>query len=250
MHILLTNDDGIQALGIKTLAKHLIKAGHTVNVVAPMRQQSGVSQCLTIFDPLRTKHHEEENYHGIGVYGTPADCVKLALGSLMEHQPDCIVSGLNMGANVGPDLFYSGTVAAAIEGSQQGFPSIALSLDNHNPSDVNAQCEHAVRLLAKLPLETIPKKRVLNINYPDCPIDDIKGIRVCANSEVTWDNVYQGCTDPRGERYYWLIGARDESKMRSDSDIILLRNKYITITPLRFEFTDQQTMKLLNIDSL
>ncbi len=245
MNILLTNDDGIRALGIRTMAEALERAGHTVSVVAPMRQQSGVSQCLTIFDPLRTTEYRDGRYHGIGVYGTPADCVKLALGSLLPTRPDLIISGMNLGANVGPDLLYSGTVAAAIEGSQDGIPSLALSYNDHEATDISDQALHATQLIEKIPWAKLPKKRVINVNYPKCAISAIKGVRVCPQSLVNWQNLYQKNTDPRGRSYYWLIGNLDEASIAKDSDIALLRQNYVTISPLRFEFTDFESISFL-----
>ncbi|MBQ7606845.1 MAG: 5'/3'-nucleotidase SurE [Desulfovibrionaceae bacterium] len=245
MNILLTNDDGIRALGIRTMAEALTQAGHTVHVVAPMRQQSGVSQCLTIFDPLRTKEYRDGAYHGTGVYGTPADCVKLALGSLLSERPDLLISGMNLGANVGPDLLYSGTVAAAIEGSQDGIPSLALSYNDHDACDVKAQADHATRLIDRIPWAKLPKKRVLNVNYPHCAMEDVKGVRVCPQSLVNWQNLYQKNTDPRGLPYFWLLGNLDEASIAEDSDIALLRQNYITISPLRFEFTDSESIPFL-----
>ncbi|MCR5814450.1 MAG: 5'/3'-nucleotidase SurE [Desulfovibrio sp.] len=245
MDILLTNDDGIRALGIRTLYHELVKNHHTVHVVAPMRQQSGVSQCLTIFEPLRVTSYQDGDYKGFGVYGTPADCVKVALGALLEKTPDLVISGINLGANVGPDLFYSGTVAAAIEGSQAGIPSLAVSYDDHNAQDISEQAAHVTQLIPRIPWHKLEKQRVININYPARPLAQVLGTTVCQQSPAVWENVYQACRDPRNNPYFWLIGDIKEENIGADSDKALLAQGYITISPLRFDFTDRESLSLL-----
>lgn len=245
MDILLTNDDGIRALGIRTLYHELVRRKHNVHVVAPMRQQSGVSQCLTIFEPLRVTDYEDDTYKGHGVYGTPADCVKVALGALLSKTPDLVVSGINLGANVGPDLFYSGTVAAAIEGSQAGIASLAVSYDDHHARDLSAQAAHVADLITRIPWQKLASQRVINVNYPACPIGEVRGMRVCPQSPAVWENVYQACRDPRGMPYFWLVGDIKEENIGEHSDKALLAKGYITISPLRFDFTDSESLSLL-----
>ena len=129
MDVLLTNDDGIRARGLRALYAALLEAGHTVHVVAPMTQQSGVGHSLTVFEPVRALDFEEPDFKGLGIYGTPTDCVKLALGQLLPKKPDMVISGINAGPNVGPDILYSGTVGAATEAAHEDLPSIAVSHD-------------------------------------------------------------------------------------------------------------------------
>lgn len=246
MDILLTNDDGIRALGIRTLYHELVRQKHTVHVVAPMRQQSGVSQCLTIFEPLRVTDFQDGDYQGYGVYGTPADCVKVALGALLTQRPDLVISGINLGCNVGPDLFYSGTVAAAIEGSQAGIPSLAVSYDDHNARSVREQAAHLAQLMLRIPWQDLASQRVININYPARPIKEVLGTYVCRQSPAVWENVYQPCRDPRGKPYFWLVGDIKEECIGADSDKALLAKGYITVSPLRFDFTDTESLALLH----
>ncbi|MCR4667418.1 MAG: 5'/3'-nucleotidase SurE [Desulfovibrio sp.] len=245
MRILLTNDDGINAHGLRVLAQALQQKGHVVHSVAPMHQQSGVSQCLTIFEPLRIQEISDKDFRGTGVYGSPADCVKIALGALLSTPPDLIISGVNLGANVGSDLLYSGTVAAAIEGAQAGLPSIALSYNSHDVVDISREAAHMVALLEKIDLKSLPKGRVLNINYPSCPLEEIKGLRLCHQSLAAWENVYQQKVDPRGNSYFWLIGNLNNDEILPDSDRALLRNGYITVTPLVVDYTDRECLKAL-----
>ncbi|MBQ9536246.1 MAG: 5'/3'-nucleotidase SurE [Desulfovibrionaceae bacterium] len=245
MHILLTNDDGIRAQGIKALYAALVAANHQVDVVAPMRQQSGVGQCLTVFEPVRVKTYTEGAYTGTGLYGTPADCVKLALGELLKTPPDLVVSGINLGANVGPDVLYSGTIAAAIEGMLAKFPSIAVSLDDHNARDLTKQAAHFTRLLAQIDWAKVPEKRVLNVNYPKGDFATQKGLRICSQSKATWLNSYTARLDPRGATYYWLDGDIAQNELEENCDLVLLREGYITLTPLYFDFNDQEGLDIL-----
>ncbi|MBO6171501.1 MAG: 5'/3'-nucleotidase SurE, partial [Desulfovibrio sp.] len=173
MDILLSNDDGIRAKGLRALYAALVEAGHTVHVVAPMRQQSGVGHSLTVFEPVRAMEFEEPGFRGLGVYGTPTDCVKLALGHLLPRRPDMVISGINAGANVGPDILYSGTVGAATEAAHEDLPSIAVSHDCHDPrhEDLMPQARHLAALAARIDWPRLGHRRVLNVNYPACPLD-------------------------------------------------------------------------------
>ena len=142
MDILLTNDDGIRAVGLRALYAALVKAGHRVHVAAPMTEQSAVGHSVTLFSPLRVREVEEPGFSGLGISGTPADCVKLALSHLLPKKPDMIVSGINAGANVGVDVLYSGTVSAATEGALAGIPAMAVSVDDYHPEELSAQAMH------------------------------------------------------------------------------------------------------------
>ena len=151
MRVALTNDDGIQAVGLRAIYNALREAGHEVHVVAPMTEQSAVGHAITILNPLRATLVEEPGFTGYGIYGTPADCVKLGTGELMSDPPDIVVSGINGGANVGPDVLYSGTVAAATEGAHLGFSSLAVSYDSFRVRDLTEHVRYAVALMEKLP---------------------------------------------------------------------------------------------------
>jgi 5'-nucleotidase len=177
MDILLTNDDGIRAVGLRALYAALIKAGHRVHVAAPMTEQSAVGHSVTLFSPLRVKEVEEAGFSGLGISGTPADCVKLALSHLLPKKPDMIVSGINSGANVGVDVLYSGTVSAATEGALDGIPAMAVSVDDYHPEELSAQAEYAVAMLGKDFWSGFPRHCVLNLNFPAGPLADAKGSR-------------------------------------------------------------------------
>ncbi len=239
MNVLLSNDDGIFSSGIRALYRAFAEAGHSVKAVAPMRQQSGVGHSLTMFEPLRSQNIEEDDFAGVGVYGTPTDCVKLALGKLVTETPDLVVSGINIGSNVGPDIFYSGTVGAAAEAAHAGIPSIAVSHGDYSgKSDLLPNARHLVRVAEKIVWASIPKGRVLNINYPNVPLEQTSGLRICPQSAASWRNIFDSRTDPRGDPYWWYVGDVPESSIIAGCDKALLAEKFITLTPLSFEFTD------------
>lgn len=245
MNVLLTNDDGIQAAGLRAIYRALTDRGHTVAAVAPMRQQSGVSRSITVFEPLRSEEFREDDFIGTGVHGTPTDCVKLGLAEFAGQQPDIVISGINIGRNVGPDLFYSGTVAGAAEGAHAGLKSLALSRAGGSPgADMGAVARHAAILAEKVAQMDMPAGRVINVNYPSRRLEEALGPVVCKQSLATWVNVYERKQDPRGWPYWWLTG---EMKMKAGekSDLALLEQGYITITPLKFEYTDHDMLDAL-----
>ena len=252
MDILLTNDDGIRAKGLRALYAALVEAGHTVHVVAPMRQQSGVGHSLTVFEPVRAMEFVEPEFRGLGVYGTPTDCVKLALGHLLPRRPDMVISGINAGPNVGPDILYSGTVGAATEAAHEDLPSIAVSHDCHDPGDADLipQARHLASLALRVDWSRLGHRRVLNINYPACPLDRAKGLRVCPQTSAVWKNTYTERRDPRGAPYWWLEGEIPAETIEAGSDKDMLNRGYIVLTPLRFDFTDQAGLQALKDMSL
>lgn len=246
MDVLLTNDDGIRAPGLRALYAALREAGHTVHVIAPMRQQSGVGHSLTVFEPLRAQRIHEPDFEGIGLYGTPTDCVKLALASLLDQRPDLVISGINAGPNVGPDILYSGTVGAATEATHEELPSLAVSCDVATPEDdVSEQARHAVRLAERIDWSRLAPRRVVNLNYPRGPLSSARGIKICAQTTAVWVNGYEERRDPRGEPYWWLGGEIPPHTINAGSDKDMLNRGYITLTPLRFEFTDEEGMRAL-----
>ena len=246
MDVLLTNDDGIRAPGLRALYAALREAGHTVHVVAPMRQQSGVGHSLTVFEPLRAQRVHENDFEGLGLYGTPTDCVKLALASLLDRRPDLVISGINAGPNVGPDILYSGTVGAATEAAHEALPSLAVSCDVASPGDdVREQARHAVGLAERIAWGRLAPRRVVNLNYPRGPLSQARGVKDCAQTTAVWVNGYEERRDPRGEPYWWLGGEIPPHTVNAGSDKDMLNRGYITLTPLRFEFTDEDGMRLL-----
>jgi 5'-nucleotidase len=242
MFVALTNDDGIQAAGLRAIYAALRDAGHEVTVIAPVTEQSAVGHALTIAMPLLVKQFTEQTFSGVGVYGTPTDCIKLGLRKLLKKKPDLVVSGINCGANVGPDILYSGTVSAATEAAHMGFPALALSHDTFHPMDLRGPAEHAVKLIDAIKWHELPKRCVLNVNYPDLPIEETKGVAVCAQTSAIWDDDYEQRSDPRGTPYWWLTGTMPASDIAEGTDRDLLTRGYITLTPLRFDFTDHAAM--------
>jgi 5'-nucleotidase len=240
MRILLTNDDGIQAAGLAAMHNALLEAGHTVHVVAPVTEQSAVGHALTVFVPLRVKEFRKSDFCGHGVYGTPTDCVKLALARLLSEKPDLVVSGINAGPNVGPDILYSGTVAAATEAAHLGFPALALSMEDFRLTDAKDQARHAAGLVARIDWKRLPLRRVVNVNYPNLPIARTKGVRVCPQTKAVWKDWFDERQDPRGNPYWWLQGAIPPETVDAGSDRDLLSQGYITLTPLHFDFTDRE----------
>ncbi|EPR44787.1 Survival protein SurE-like phosphatase/nucleotidase [Desulfovibrio sp. X2] len=245
MRILLTNDDGIQAVGLRALHKALVAAGHEVACVAPISEMSAVGHAVTLSMPLRVKTFKENGFRGSGVSGTPADCVKLGLSSLCEAAPDVVVSGINAGANCGVDILYSGTVSAATEGALTGIPALAVSYDNYNPDDLAAQAEWAARFVSTTDWSIVPRGCVLNLNFPACAVSESKGLRICRHTRAAYRDWYERRTDPRGREYFWLAGVIPPELLSPDTDRALLSDGHITLTPLRFDFTDYEVMDAL-----
>jgi 5'-nucleotidase len=238
MHILLTNDDGIRAIGLRALYAEMIRAGHRVSVVAPMTEQSAVGHSVTFFSPLRVKEVVEPAFTGLGVFGTPVDCVKLALTTLLDTPPDLILSGINNGANVGVDVLYSGTVSAATEGALGGFPALAVSIDDFNPRDLSKQAGFVREFIAGTQWDQVPKKCVLNLNFPSIDLADSPGLRVCSQTVAVYRDGYDARNDPRGRPYYWLTGEIPPDQVAPGTDRDLLTQGYVTLTPLSFDFTN------------
>ena len=245
MRVLLTNDDGIHAVGLRAIYDALRKAGHIVEVVAPMSEQSAVGHSITILSPLRVKLVQEKGFAGHGVYGTPTDCVKLGISELMAEAPDIVVSGINAGANVGPDILYSGTVAAATEAAHLGFPALAVSHDSFQPADLEQHAEYAVTVMERIPWAELPPRRVMNLNLPDRPVAAFQGLSLCRQTSAIWQDWYDRREDPRGRAYWWLQGAIPPDKVTPGSDKGLLTDGWATLTPLKFEFTDLPTLETL-----
>jgi len=245
MNIILTNDDGIWAVGLRCLARELERAGHSVHVLAPLTEQSAVGHAVTLSLPLRTREVREDHFRGTGISGTPVDCVKMALGTVFRFQPDLLISGINSGANVGVDVLYSGTVAAATEAALVGTPSLAVSVDHFNPKDLTEQARYTAGLLDRIDWRDLPPKRVINLNFPDCPLERSRGLKCCPQTSAVYEDWYEKRTDPRGRDYYWLCGEILEEKLEPETDRTLLTQGFITLTPLTFDFTDRSLMKKL-----
>ncbi len=245
MKILLTNDDGIQAHGLRALYRVLKDAKHDVRVVAPIQEQSAVGHAITFLSPLRVFEFKEDGFEGLGVSGTPADCVKLGLTTLIKGDCDLVLSGINKGANCGVDIVYSGTVSAATEGVLMGVPAMAVSMDDFGLRDLTEQSAFTLSLLKKIPWSDIPEKVLLNLNFPHCEFKRSKGLRLCLHTRAAYRDWYEERKDPRGRPYYWLDGEIPPGKISPDRDRSLLTQGYVTLTPLHFDFNDLKTLSML-----
>ncbi len=246
MKLLLTNDDGIHAEGIKSLSKTLSSC-HDIYIVAPEREMSATGHAITLHKPLRAEELEiEGSKRAWAVNGTPSDCVKLAIETILEKKPDLVISGTNKGSNMGNDIFYSGTVSAALEGYFMGLPAIAISLAviDEKP-DYSYTSSFLKGFLQSCDSILQDKQLLLNINIPCLPADSIKGVKITALGRRSYLNTIEKRVDPRGRTYYWVAGqAYDEGEER-DSDIVAVTEGYISVTPLSVNLTDHDARQEL-----
>lgn len=228
--ILITNDDGINAPGIKALEQSLAAVGD-VTVVAPDREMSATSQAITLHTPLRI-HRIDDRHYSIG--GTPADSVILALYHILPQRPDLVVSGINPGANMGENVVYSGTVGGANEGAVHGVPSFAISLASRKNHDFSAAGAFAARLATKILEEGLEPGVCLNVNVPP---GDVGGVRITRQSQKISQNLVIKQVDPRGRPHYWLDEAVEFGEVEPDSDYGAVRAQEISVTPLQVDRT-------------
>jgi 5'-nucleotidase len=238
VHILLTNDDGVFAPGLRALRKELAKIGK-VTVVAPAMEQSGVGHSITILDPLVVKQVDEEDGSILGhsIEGSPADCVKLAVLELMDRPPDLIVSGINSGANAGINVLYSGTVAAAIEGAFFKITSIAVSLELAEHFDYPHAAKHAAKVIQTILANKPAAGSLFNVNLPAHSRGEPKGVRVVPMAVGRHGETFERRKDPRGRTYYWLTYAPPYNLEGPVTDVSSLAEGFITVTPLHFDLT-------------
>ena len=240
MRILVSNDDGVHAEGIRALSEALGACGEVI-VVAPDRNRSGASHSLTLEVPLRVTRIAETGYHA--VKGTPTDCVHLAVNELVRPEPDMVVAGINHGANLGDDVIYSGTVAAATEGRHLGFPSLAISLVGKTHFATAAH--YAAQLVRGMMVHPLPADQILNVNVPDLPLDQIKGIRVTRlGNRHRAESVI--CTeDPRGQPIYWIGPPGSQQDAGEGTDFAAIEQGYVSITPLTIDMTAYSSLASL-----
>jgi 5'-nucleotidase len=243
VRILLTNDDGVYAAGLRALHKELTKIGD-VTVIAPALEQSGVGHSITLLDPLivKTVDDVDGSQLGLSIEGSPADCVKLAVYELLDRPPDLIVSGINHGANAGINVLYSGTVAAAIEGAFFEITSIAVSLEFSEHFDFPYAARHA-RTVIETILANKPKAGSLfNVNIPSAARGEPRGIKVVPMGVGRHGEGFEKRRDPRGRTYYWMTYAPPYRLEREQSDVIALADGHITVTPLHFDMTRHEQL--------
>jgi 5'-nucleotidase len=246
--ILVTNDDGIEAGGIRFLVKTLLPFGDIV-VVAPARPMSGMSHAVTINNTLQI---EKRPFAVDGVLeawqtsGTPVDCVKLAIYEILGKKPDLLVSGINHGSNASIKVVYSGTMSAAVEGAIEGIPSIGFSLLDHDPEADFSSCGPAVQAIAQEVLDNgMPEGICLNVNFPNLFPDDIQGIRICRQSKGNWEDAFDKRISPGGSPYFWMTGKFKNPDQEEDTDEWALRNGYVSVVPTQFDMTAHHTIATL-----
>lgn len=244
MRILISNDDGIESPGIQALASSLSKVGE-VTVVAPHRERSTAGHSLTLHKALRIHKLAKNQF---AVTGTPADCVYMAIHHILKRKPDLIVSGINRGANLGNDVYYSGTVAAAREGAYSGICAVAISLcfkhfrGKHIDFEWNTAAHFARRLALRLKENKFPKNVVHNINVPNLPAKKIKGVQISSQGRRHYDNIITKRLDPRKRPYYWLGGGYKGFEPIKGSDCLAVENGFISVTPLSLDNTDYERL--------
>jgi len=237
-NILITNDDGVFAPGLRVLIKVMREMGNVV-VVAPDQPRSGTSHAITVRNPLRLHLiAEEEGYREYSCNGTPVDCVKLGEQVVLKAKPDLMVSGINHGSNASVNIVYSGTMAAVLESAISGVPSIGFSLLDYSYQADFSACEPVVRLIAqKVLTHGLPDGVCLNVNIPAVNGHEIKGIKVCRQGRSKWVEEFDARTDPHKKDYFWLTGYFEKLEENADTDMWALENNYVSVVPVHFDLT-------------
>lgn len=237
--ILVTNDDGITAPGIKNLVEAVRPLGQVI-VVAPDSPQSGMGHAITIGEPLRL--NKVDIFEGIDSWecsGTPVDCVKLARDIILHRKPDICVSGINHGANHSINIIYSGTMSAAMEAAIEGIPSVGFSLlDFAYDADFSIAREVAHTIARQLLTTPMPPNTLLNVNIPKVTGSDFKGLKICRQAYAKWEEEFDRRTDPRGRNYYWMTGKFVNLDKGDGTDVQALHDGYASVVPIKFDFTD------------
>ncbi len=245
--ILVTNDDGIHAPGLKVLIEIAEKFGKVV-VIAPDEGRSGMSHAITIKYPLRLNRiRETENLIIYSCSGNPADCVKLGVNQVLDRKPDLLLSGINHGSNSSISVVYSGTMAAAVEGGLHGIPSIGLSISDYSSRpDFSACISYGEQIIRNTLEEGLPLGICLNVNFPKLPPEEIRGINICRQAKGLWIEEFDKRTDPHHREYFWLTGYFDNYEPDArDTDEWALKNNYISVVPVRVDFSDLGAMDKL-----
>lgn len=244
--ILVTNDDGITAAGIRSLVETVKDLGKVV-VVAPDKTQSAMGHAVTIGRPLRL--NKVDIFEGIDAYscsGTPVDCVKLAVDKILHRKPDICLSGINHGANHSVNVIYSGTMSAAMEASIESIPAVGFSLMNHDADADFTAARHYVRLIVeKLLKSKLDNHFLLNVNVPNLPLEKIKGYKICKQAYAKYKESFIERQDPNGRNYYWLTGEFINFDKSKDTDVWALANKYVSVVPVQFDLTNYDLKKKL-----
>ena len=236
--ILITNDDGYQSRGLEQLVHIAQEFGDTV-VMAPDRNSSGLSSSITCTRPLRVRAVPEKGDNYFSCDGTPADCVKMGLEHFCPRPPDLVLSGINYGSNASINILYSGTMGAVLEACLDGFPAIGFSVLSHSPETDFSACAPSVRHIISKTLEQhLPEGTALNVNIPRLPADQIKGIHICHQAHASWVDSLEKRTDPIGRPYWWMTGKFVCPNPNEQSDEYALSHGYVSVVPVRPDFTD------------
>lgn len=239
MHILISNDDGYQAPGIRVLADTLRELA-TVTIVAPDRDRSGASNSLTLDTPIRARQVDDRV---TCVDGTPTDCVHLAITGLLEDEPDMVIAGINAGANLGDDVLYSGTVAAAMEGRFLGLPAIAVSLASERQTHYGTAATVTLDLVRRLLSGSLPADTILNVNVPDRPLEELAGMQATRLGHRHKSEAVVRMDDPRGRPVYWVGPAGPEQDAGPGTDFHAVRNGFVSVTPVDVDLTRYEALE-------
>jgi len=239
--ILVSNDDGVHAAGLRRLAAALKGLGRVV-VVAPDQERSAASHSITLHRPLRVEKVRRDVY---AVDGTPTDCIMVAIHEILKEVPDLVVSGINRGANLGDDIHYSGTVSAAYEGGIMGIPSVAVSIVGSGRWGLAKGCEMAKLIARRVLEEGLPRGVILNVNVPDIPGRKIRGVAFTEQGKRNYGDVIVVKEDPRGRKYYWIGGDEQGFEDIPGSDCNAVMEGFVSITPLRVDLTDSASLRKL-----
>ncbi|MCF6342947.1 MAG: 5'/3'-nucleotidase SurE [Bacteroidales bacterium] len=236
--ILVTNDDGIQAGGLRKLIALMRQLGEVV-VIASEHPMSGMAHAVTIQTPLRPRLlHEEDGYREFATNGTPVDNVKLAKHALLDRWPDLVVSGINHGSNAAINIIYSGTMGAVLEAAIDNIPAIGFSLNDFSHKADFSHLDAFVKQIARKVLaEGLPRGVSLNVNFPKISDKSLKGVKVCRQAEARWVEEFEERTDPYGRKYYWLGGKLENGDGRSDTDEKAMEENYVAVVPVQYDFT-------------
>ena len=246
--ILVTNDDGITAPGIRNLIEVVKKITNNIVVVAPDSPQSGMGHAITMNAMLRLKNQEIEGAEAYACSGTPVDCIKIATSKVLKEKPKLIVSGINHGSNSAINVIYSGTMSAAMEGAIEGIPSIGFSLCDHSIDADFTQIHDYVEKIIRFVLnKKEAKKGCLNVNFPAVPKDMINGIKVCRQADAMWEEEFTERHDPSGKPYYWMTGKFvNHEPDKEDTDEWALANNYVSVVPVQFDVTAHKLLPTFN----
>jgi 5'-nucleotidase len=241
--ILVCNDDGITAPGIRNLIEVAREFGDVV-VVAPDKPQSAMGHAITINATIRVHPMRSDGILEYACSGTPVDCIKLAVNKILHRKPDLLVSGINHGSNASINVIYSGTMSAAMEGAMEGIPSIGFSLLDHSIDADFSAAKHYARIVIDQALnDQMPDGICLNVNIPSVSIEMIQGIKVCRQARANWEEEFDERKDPNGKPYYWLTGVFKNFDEGVDTDIWALENNYVSIVPCQFDITAHKVLQ-------